>query len=174
MIKIVLTYSFYSSLKTYCVFLGRWDPSYDLPSDTTDPGPWERPDWPCREIQTPQAAAWLGVTMKRWNYQLKRHIYIYTYYCIHIYIYILLCVYIYLQILYKCIYHICVCVYYICSPPPHDPRFGFLFAFSGNRLSGLNMRVLHVPQQKNTRKTSVLQNKIGTGLYWRCIESIVI
>ena len=125
MIKIVLTYSFYSSLKTYCVFLGRWDPSYDLPSDTTDPGPWERPDWPCREIQTPQAAAWLGVTMKRWNYQLKRHIYIYihTYYCIHIYIYIYTyyCVYIYTYkfyinayIIYACV---CVCIIYAHRPP---------------------------------------------------------
>ena len=126
MIKIVLTYSFYSSLKTYCVFLGRWDPSYDLPSDTTDPGPWERPDWPCREIQTPQAAAWLGVTMKRWNYQLKRHIYIYTHITVYIYIYILLCVYIYLQILYKCIYHICVCVCIIYAHcPPMTRGLGF-------------------------------------------------
>ena len=120
MIKIVLTYSFYSSLKTYCVFLGRWDPSYDLPSDTTDPRTM-RTAWLAMS-RNPNSSggsmAWCNdetMELPAQETYIYTHIllytYIYTYYCVYIYTYKF---YINAYIIYACV---CVCIIYAHRPP---------------------------------------------------------
>ena len=86
----------------------------------------------------------------------------------------------YVQVIYH-LYHfiswvvlMCICIYIcvcVCAHRfPDDPQFGLLFAFSGNRRSGLNMRALHVPQKKTPERQvsyRIDRNRNVLTLYWK-------